>query len=275
MDIADLKLIHILAEKGSINEAARFLYKSQSSVSKDLKKVEIKYNTKFFNRTRRGVEITREGQIILELSKHIINEIDKLSITLRALINKNYKYRVGVLDNLFSRASFMNFLNKNKLNDKVFVQYNNFKNLVEKANMGDYDFIFFSLGNDNLSVLDNYKQLKTLELKKVYSLNKKLIVGQHSVLKDKQIIFEDDLDCMLEVSFFNEVTSDRNKMILVDDLEICCNILNNVNETYAWSLNTIKTPSHYNILKIEVDSSLSIEHIFVASKSTDMVSKYF
>lgn len=48
MQILDMELIIAIAQTGSISMAAKKLYKSQPNVSKELKDIEEKYNTKLF-----------------------------------------------------------------------------------------------------------------------------------------------------------------------------------------------------------------------------------
>lgn len=71
MDIKYFEYFLILAEKQSISEAARSIYMEQSGLSKIITKLENHYGTTLFERTPRGIKLTRNGELLLENAKHI------------------------------------------------------------------------------------------------------------------------------------------------------------------------------------------------------------
>ena len=64
MTLQQLKYMIMIAEKGSITEAAKELYISQPSLSGAIKDVEKEVKITIFNRCRAGVALTTEGILV-------------------------------------------------------------------------------------------------------------------------------------------------------------------------------------------------------------------
>lgn len=65
MKLQQIKYLLSVVEAGSISEAARNEYVSQSSISSAIKNLEDQYGITIFNRTSKGVVLTRQGRELL------------------------------------------------------------------------------------------------------------------------------------------------------------------------------------------------------------------
>ena len=66
-----------VSEQGSISSAAKNLNKSQGAISQQIALLEKEFgNIKLFKRTLKGVELTKEGEILLKASKKILDDIE-------------------------------------------------------------------------------------------------------------------------------------------------------------------------------------------------------
>ena len=61
MDIKQLEYFIACAETGSVSEAAKILYSTQSSVSKVIKTLENSVGIRLFERLPRGIRLTPDG----------------------------------------------------------------------------------------------------------------------------------------------------------------------------------------------------------------------
>lgn len=75
MKLQHLKNLIKVVELGSISEAAKQMYVSQSSISSSIKKIEAEYGVIIFERTSKGVRLTREGEEILIDFERILLQI--------------------------------------------------------------------------------------------------------------------------------------------------------------------------------------------------------
>jgi Transcriptional regulator len=63
------KIFYTVAQNGSISKAATTLFISQPAISKSIQKLEKNLNVSLFSRTSRGVQLTKEGHLLLESVK--------------------------------------------------------------------------------------------------------------------------------------------------------------------------------------------------------------
>lgn len=65
MTLQQLKYVIMVAETGTITEAANRLYVSQPSLTNAIHELEKEMNIVIFNRTNKGITLSKEGRIIL------------------------------------------------------------------------------------------------------------------------------------------------------------------------------------------------------------------
>lgn len=63
MTLQQLKYITLVAEKGNITDAAKALYISQPSLTAAIKELEKEMNIQIFDRTNKGVHVSKEGEL--------------------------------------------------------------------------------------------------------------------------------------------------------------------------------------------------------------------
>ncbi|MCM3571112.1 selenium metabolism-associated LysR family transcriptional regulator [Neobacillus mesonae] len=85
MNIDHLKVFHILAGNGSFSNTSKVLHMSQSNVSKQIRHLEEELNTKLFDRTKKKVQLTSQGKILLESTEKIFKEINFVKNKLASL----------------------------------------------------------------------------------------------------------------------------------------------------------------------------------------------
>lgn len=88
MDIKQLKYFVACVQAGSISQAARRLYTTQSAVSKTIKGLEADLGVSLFERLPRGIALTEEGKHIYSYAHKIVKEMDMLEAFPRSGITK-------------------------------------------------------------------------------------------------------------------------------------------------------------------------------------------
>lgn len=78
LTLQQLKYVLQVADKGSINEAARSLFISQPSLSNAIKELEKEINITLFVRNSRGIAVTNEGAEFLGYARQVIQQSDML-----------------------------------------------------------------------------------------------------------------------------------------------------------------------------------------------------
>lgn len=76
MDLELLKKFYYVAEEGSVTRAAKRIHLTQSALSKAISYFEYRLKTDLFTRTRRGMELTPQGERLYNFAKKLVYEAD-------------------------------------------------------------------------------------------------------------------------------------------------------------------------------------------------------
>ncbi|MBQ5398548.1 MAG: LysR family transcriptional regulator [Ruminococcus sp.] len=87
MDSIQLKCFISVARTLSFSEAARRNYVSQSTVSRYIRDLEKEFGVKLFERSRREVELTNEGKLLLPYIQDVIDTLNKATSVVSQLNN--------------------------------------------------------------------------------------------------------------------------------------------------------------------------------------------
>lgn len=94
MTLTQLKYVIMIADTGSINEAAKSLFISQPSLSLAVKELEAEIGTELFLRTNRGIVVTPEGIEFLGYARQVVEQYGLLKT--RYIEKKNIKKKFSV-----------------------------------------------------------------------------------------------------------------------------------------------------------------------------------
>lgn len=78
LNLQQLKYVLEVAEKGSMNEAAKSLYISQPRLSQAINELEKAIKMPLFIRTNRGVTVTNEGSEFLGYARQVLQQFNML-----------------------------------------------------------------------------------------------------------------------------------------------------------------------------------------------------
>ncbi len=78
MTLQQLKYMITVADKGTITDAARELFISQPSLTNQIKAREKEMNITIFNRTNKGISLSKEGEIFLGYARQVLEQAHML-----------------------------------------------------------------------------------------------------------------------------------------------------------------------------------------------------
>lgn len=87
MTLRQLKYIVTVAEAGTFSKAAKLLFLSQPSLTKSIKELEKEMGIIIFDRTNKGISVSKEGEIFLGYSRQVLEQA--------ALLEEKYKVHAG------------------------------------------------------------------------------------------------------------------------------------------------------------------------------------
>lgn len=112
MEFQDLEIFQLVAEKGTITEAARELNYVQSNITSRISKLEKQLNTRLFNRHNRGMNLTPEGKRLLVYSKKILSLSNEMKKALQSTEEPSGKLEVGSVETVYKLPHILSAYNK-------------------------------------------------------------------------------------------------------------------------------------------------------------------
>ena len=138
------KIFYTVAKEGSISQASNILYISQPAVTMQIKKLEQQLGISLFTRTKHGVTLTDEGEILFEHVKSAMNSLKNGENIISNLKNLDSgTIRIGVSTTI-CRYILMPYLEKFHLQyPKIDIQINNntSNNLIKELRNGNLDIL--------------------------------------------------------------------------------------------------------------------------------------
>lgn len=214
MNLMQLKYFNKICECKSVSDAALFLHISQPSLSNAVKELETEFKVKLFSRHYRGVELTKEGMVLYNLSKDLLMKADEISHIMKDFGVERKILRLGVppmIASMFLPDIYREFL---PLNSEIKLEITECgqKELISKLEDETLDMVFLphskALGND-------FSYIKVNQLETVCCVS-----GKNELSKLKKVTPEDLTDTKL-VLFNNSFlqTEEINKWFAVKNIK--------------------------------------------------------
>ena len=195
MTLQQLKYALMVANTGSMNEAAKKLFVSQPSLSAAVKELESEMQISLFSRTSKGVHITPEGSEFLSYARQIMNQVDLLED--KFCNNQVIKKKFGVSTQHYSFAV------------KAFVE------MVKSFSMEEYEFAIRETRTYDVihDVSSGKSEIGILYLNE---FNEKVL---QKLLRNELLVFHELMQCRAYVYLHKDHPLSGQGSILLEELE--------------------------------------------------------
>lgn len=109
MNILYLKYAIEVAKTGSINKAAETLYVAQPNVSRAIKELESQLEITIFDRNKKGMKLTAEGELLVQYGKKILKQIDEVEEIFKDGKKNNKVFSISVPRSSYIADAFSKF----------------------------------------------------------------------------------------------------------------------------------------------------------------------
>ena len=250
MNIKHLKYALEVAKTGSINKAAENLYIDQPNLSRAIKELETDLNITIFERSSKGINITADGERLLQYSKVILRELDEMEEMFKAgKINKQ-GFSISVPRAAYISYAFANFTKHISTSNPAEIFYNetNSSHTLDNILSPDYNLgILRYAERYNTHFKETFDE-NDLESRLVTEFSYVLIMSKDSPLAKLDRIRFDDLADFIEVTHADpfvpslplskikkeELPDTIDKRIFVFERGSQLDILSNNPNTYMW-----------------------------------------
>lgn len=195
MTLQQLKYAVAIAEKGSINEAAKGLFISQPSLSNAIKELENEIHITIFTRTNKGISISPEGTEFLGYARQVLEQSELLEK--KYLDAKPSKQHFSVTTQHYSFA------------------VNAFVDLIKEYGIDEYEFTLRE--TKTYEIIDDVRNLKS-EIGILYlnNFNEKVI---RKLLKESNLVFTELFEAAPHVFISTGNPLAGKSVISMEDLE--------------------------------------------------------
>lgn len=112
MEFKDLEIFQMVAEKGTITEAAKELRYVQSNITSRIQKLENELKTPLFNRHNRGMILTPEGKRLLIYSEKILSLTNEMRKVVQNDKEPSGKLEIGSVETVIKLPVILSRYNK-------------------------------------------------------------------------------------------------------------------------------------------------------------------
>ena len=220
MNILHMRYAVEVADTGSINKAAETLLVAQPNLSRSIKELEADLGITIFERTRKGMSLTPDGEEFIGYAKHILAQISD--------VEKKYKER-DVQKQIFSlctpRATYISDafvkFSKHIGKDRTEIFYNetNASQTIKNVASSEYKLGIVRYASHYDRYFKNLFEEKGLQYELVSEFNYVIITGEKCPLAKLPVIHFSDLTGYIEIAHADPyVPSLSHSEVMQDEL---------------------------------------------------------
>jgi DNA-binding transcriptional LysR family regulator len=193
--LQQLKYVIEVADKGSMNEAAKSLFISQPSLSNAIKELEMEIKITIFVRTNRGIRITTDGAEFLGYARQVMQQSDLLEEKYLSTGPSKQRFSVSTHHYLFAANAFVD--------------------LIKEFGADEYEFTLRE--TKTYEIIDDVRSLRS-EIGLIYlsNFNEPVI---RKLLKESNLVFTELFVARPHVFIFKRHPLAKNKSITLNELD--------------------------------------------------------
>lgn len=242
MTLQQLKYVVTVAETGTITEAAGKLYISQPSLTNAIHELEREMQIVIFNRTNKGISLSKEGDIFLGYARQVLEQAEILEDKYKGGGSGKKQFCVSTQHYSFAVNAFVDLIKKYGQEEYDFSlrETQTYEIIEDVAKMRSEIGILF-LNDFNEKVITKILKSNELEFHDLFVAKPHVFISRRHPLADRQIITNEELESYPYLSFeqgehnsfyFSEEifsASERKKNIRVRDRATLFNLLIGLN----------------------------------------------
>ena len=202
MTLQQLKYVTIVAETGTITEAANRLYISQPSLTSAIHELEKEMNIVIFNRTNKGINITKEGGDFLGYARQVLEQAAILEDKYKKNAGGKKQFCVSTQHYSFAVNAFVDLIKKYGQDEYDFSlrETQTYEIIEDVAKMRSELGILF-LNDFNETVINKILKSNELKFTQLFIAKPHVFISRKHPLAEKTIITNDELEMYPYLSF--------------------------------------------------------------------------
>ena len=242
MTLQQLKYVVTVAETGTITEAAGKLYISQPSLTNAIHELEREMQIVIFNRTNKGISLSKEGDIFLGYARQVLEQAEILEDKYKGEGSGKKQFCVSTQHYSFAVNAFVDLIKKYGQEEYDFsLRETQTYEIIEDVAKKRSEIGILFLNDFNEKVITKILKSNELEFHDLFVAKPHVFISRRHPLANRQIITNEELESYPYLSFeqgehnsfyFSEEifsASERKKNIRVRDRATLFNLLIGLN----------------------------------------------
>ena len=202
MTLQQLKYVTTIANIGSISEAAKRLFVSQPSLTKAIKELEKEMGITIFDRTNKGITVSKEGERFLGYARQVLEQAALLEEQYKSQSGGKKQFSVSKQHYSFAVNAFVELLKGAGIDqyDVSLRETQTYEIIDDVAHMkSEIGLLFY---NDfNRPVLEKLIHTNELTFTEIFTAHPHIFIGKNHPLANKDVVSMDELEKYPYISF--------------------------------------------------------------------------
>ncbi|MCM3127263.1 MULTISPECIES: LysR family transcriptional regulator [unclassified Paenibacillus] len=281
--LQQLKYVIEVANRGSMNEAAKRLFISQPSLSKAIKELEEEIGITIFERTNKGITLSMEGAEFMGYARQVTEQAELLESRYRNAKPSPQHFSVSTQHYAFAVNAFVKLVNEHGLDEyELALRETKTYEIIEDVKTLRSEIGILYLNEFNAKVINRLLDSANLQFHSLFVAKPHIFISVHNPLAKKPIVTIEELEEYPYLSFdqgeynsfhFSEEilsTLSHKKSIRVNDRATLFNLLIGLNG-YTISTGVLSADLNGNdIIPVPLDCKETINVGWIAHKNAMM-----
>ena len=202
MTLQQLKYVTTIANIGSISEAAKRLFVSQPSLTKAIKELEKEMGITIFDRTNKGITVSKEGERFLGYARQVLEQAALLEEQYKSQSGGKKQFSVSTQHYSFAVNAFVELLKGAEIDqyDVSLWETQTYEIIDDVAHMkSEIGLLYY---NDfNRPVLEKLIHTNELTFTELFTAHPHIFIGKTHPLAHKEVVSMDELEEYPYISF--------------------------------------------------------------------------
>ena len=202
MTLQQLKYVTTIANIGSISEAAKRLFVSQPSLTKAIKELEKEMGITIFDRTNKGITVSKEGERFLGYARQVLEQAALLEEQYKSQSGGKKQFSVSTQHYSFAVNAFVELLKGAGIDqyDVSLRETQTYEIIDDVAHMkSEIGLLYY---NDfNRPVLEKLIHTNELTFTELFTAHPHIFIGKNHPLVNKKVVSMDELEEYPYISF--------------------------------------------------------------------------
>lgn len=195
MTLQQLKYVVMIAEKGTISEAAQALFISQPSLTNAVRELEKELQITIFHRTNKGIVVSNEGDEFLGYARQILQQTNLLEEKYMGTNKQKQKFSVSTQHYSFAVNAFVDMIKQYDSQSYNFsLRETQTYEIIEDVSRLRSEIGILYLSKENESILKRMIKQSQLKFEELFTARPHVFISSTHPLADKSMIELKDLE---------------------------------------------------------------------------------